>query len=80
MELKYVITEHNNFAIFSKGTNHGDIGKELHGDPVGAGFCTLRKHGDLDNINIHCYGESISLGIESREEDEKIINKALNNY
>lgn len=85
--MKYVITDNNDFAIFSKQTNHSDIGRVLHGEPIGAGFCNIAVKGEGEqeetnmerrDVNIHCYGMSISLGLDSREEDEIIINKKIN--
>jgi len=70
--MKYVITEYKNFAIFSKTTNHSEIGIELFGKPISAGFC------HFENGKIKCYGESISLGLKSREEDSDIINEKFN--
>lgn len=75
-ELKYVVTEHGDFAIFTKLTNHSDV-RGLHGKIVGAGFCNFARKADSEEANVHCYGKSISLGISSREEDEIIINKAI---
>jgi len=77
MELKYIITDKKDFAIFTKLTNHSDV-RGLYGRIVGAGFCTFAQEADSHKINIHCYGRSVSLNIHSREEDEVIINKAIN--
>lgn len=77
MELKYVITDKNDFAIFTKLTNHSDI-RGLYGKIVGAGFCNFAQKADSEDVNIHCYGRSVSLGISSREEDEEIINNKIN--
>lgn len=78
-ELKYVVTEHGDFAIFTKATNHCDV-RGLHGKVVGAGFCNFARKADTEQANVHCYGRSISLGIESRPEDEIIINRHINSY
>ena len=87
-ELKYVITDNNDFAIFSKHTNHSDIGRVLWGNPVGAGFCTIavgykelkdtELGGEMHIVNVHCYGRSVTLNLDSREEDENIINDKIN--
>jgi len=90
MELKYIIDERGNFAIFSKLATHQSMarGFDTHNKIVGAGFCNIAvgyvgkinpDGSEERNINIHCYGSSSSLNIESREEDEKIINHKLNN-
>jgi hypothetical protein len=81
MELKYVVTENNDFAIFSKATKHSNIARVLHGVPVGAGFCTIRQKADSMDVDAHCYGNSVSLLLHSRPKvDEDIINTALNSY
>lgn len=89
MKLKYILDEYGNFAIFSDVNTHSDMAKGFYKKPISAGFCTIavgyyyinnNKEEEKQNINVHCFGESISLGLESREEDEKIINNKLNNY
>lgn len=75
MRLKYVVTDSGDFAIFTELTKHSDIAPRLFGKPVGAGFCSIAGIADTDMAKVHCWGESISLGIESRPEDEQIINK-----
>jgi len=72
--LKYVVTDENDFAIFTTLTEHRKIGDSLFGKPVGAGFVTRDEQG-----NFKCYGESISLNLKSRKEDEVIINKTITN-
>ena len=75
-QLKYVILEYNGFCgtettgiIFNDTLQHSMVG-EL-GDPVGAGFCWQD-----DDMRWKVGGKSVSLGIESRgEEDEKILNR-----
>lgn len=85
MKLKYILTKNNSFAIFSETATHSDVARGLDGIPVGAGFCTIGIDTPYLNalrgntsINIHCYGKSISLKIESRPEDEKIISNKIN--
>lgn len=86
MRLKYIITEHGNFALFSEGLeSHNVIASRVFGKVVGAGFATIAVgykepetgHDDR-NINVHCFGRSVSLDMDSRPEDEKIINDKLN--
>ena len=85
MKLKYIVTKNNNFAIFSETSNHNDIARGLDGIPAGAGFCTigidtpyLNALRGNNSISIHCYGQSISLKIKSRPEDEEIISNKIN--
>lgn len=84
--LKYIIDNYKNFVIFSDGNSHEDMAKGFYFKPVSAGFCTIDvdyETGEENNqyekliVNIHCFGESISLGLKSKEEDEKIINSLI---
>lgn len=75
--LKYIIVDdglNEKPIIFSNLDQHNDIAYRLSWKPVSAGFVTMV------NGQAECYGESISLNIKSRpEEDSKIINRFLNN-
>lgn len=79
MKLKYILTQNNDFAIFSSLSNHTDISKQLFGTPISAGFCSLLSNIKNNKININCYGESISLNLQSRIIDSQIINDLINN-
>ena len=81
MELKYIMCDNNSFAIFSLTETHSDMCRGMYGKPVSAGFCNFARKADTEYANVHCYGESVTLRLKSREEDEQIINKKLeNNY
>lgn len=77
-ELKYVVTEHGDFAIFTKLSSHNYVARGLYGRAVGAGFCTIRQKADSEDVNVHCYGESTTLDLVSRPEDEELINRKIN--
>lgn len=77
MELKYIVTDQNAFAIFSTTQSHSDMVRGMWGIPVGAGYCNIARQADSEYANVHCYGESVSLGLKSREEDEGIINRKI---
>jgi len=77
MRMKYVII--NNlcdfkddigFVIVPEFENHLELANKLGGKRhcVGAGFIKFMDE------KARCYGESVSLGIKSKERDEKIIN------
>jgi hypothetical protein len=70
-ETKYIVTDKNDFAIFTDLSKHSDVARSLFGKPVGAGFCRIQ------NNRFICYGESVSLNLESRLKDEDIINGRL---
>jgi len=83
MRLKYIMDKNNQFVIFSDSITHSSVKSNDLGEIVGAGFCTIACGYDRDEkeevVNVHCFGKSISLGIESREIDEEIINEKLHN-
>jgi hypothetical protein len=72
-EKKYVI-KNGSAIIFSSAINHSDFG----GGIEGAGFVSIYSELGSDDVDCVCYGESISLGIKSRgEEDAWIIKSQL---
>lgn len=76
-ELKYIVTDQGDFAIFTKLSEHAKIAPHLYGKAIGAGFCTIARQADTDKANVHCYGRSVSSNLESRPEDEGIINSKI---
>lgn len=78
MELKYIITDKDCFAIFSFTADHIDVAHGLWGTPVGAGRCTIKQ--EAGDVKVHCYSRSHSLNLESRPEDEGIINHQINGH
>lgn len=77
MELKYVVTDEDAFAIFSAVQSHREMARAMWGKPVGAGFCTVTSAADSEHAHVHCYGDSLTLNLTARIEDENIINTAL---
>lgn len=89
--LKYIVTDDGSFSIFSASQTHRDVAKGMTGTPVGAGFIVIeigwsvRANGNVDTdetkLDVHCLGESISLGVPSRfSVDDMIINRQINRY
>jgi len=76
-QMKYVMfagTLHPEPVIFPTVQTHADMAnllKERCGDPISAGFV------DITEGEICAYGESDSLGIQSRPQDGQIINLFL---
>lgn len=72
---KYIVTEDNVPVVFSElAPSHADVARALFPGLkiVGAGFCYIQ-----DNRYV-CYGESISLRVTSRDEqDSKVLNRYL---
>ena len=73
---KYIIID-SDFGelpiVFSELFKHSDM-KAIQGKIVSAGFCFIDHNGQYS-----CYGDSVSLGLKSREEDATILNKMLGN-
>ena len=63
--------------IFHEVINHSDMAINFN-SILGAGFCSIENGQDKPDLKV--YGESLSLGIKSREEDKDIIKKALGLY
>jgi hypothetical protein len=72
-------------VVFSELMSHADVAAALKhvggGEIVGAGFCHITNIlNDRDLIEPHyvCYGESNSLGVKSRgDDDSRVLNKRL---
>lgn len=77
--MKYIIDSYNNVILCSNTIIHSDVGRQMYGKAVSAGFVRFEDSSYLENqTTAHCYGESISLELKSREEDSAIINTFLN--
>jgi hypothetical protein len=79
MARKYIKTKNKEIIIFSGLNLHSDFAKF---EPISAGFIDLfiNENGELD---CKCYGESISLGLQSNPEaDTRLayIQIILNRY
>ena len=84
MEFKYIRTDLT-FAIFSASETHSHIARAMTEKVTGAGFCDIdlmyyeEKGVEKAKIKVHCYGESISLGIKGdKKADENFINQKIN--
>lgn len=74
IKTKYVITDDGTIIVFPELLQHSEFKKF---NPVSAGFISfgVNKQG---NPSCTCYGESISLGLKSREEDTILAKRQLN--
>lgn len=74
-KMKYIVVDNGSWIdpyIFSEAVQHFEMASNIHGDVISAGFVYWTPNG------LECYGESISLDVKSRpEEDSKMINKML---
>ena len=71
LKKKYIITDNEEIIVFTELIQHS---KFRNFNPISAGFISfgINKQG---NPTCSCYGESISLGLESRPEKDTIIAK-----
>lgn len=80
MKTKYVVFDngrHEDMIVFSDMQQHDQMTRGLPGPAVSAGFISMYTDFGGDQL-VECYGDSISLGIKSRpEEDEKIARRVL---
>lgn len=74
LKTKYVITSDNKIIIFPELLQHSEFKKF---NPISAGFISFGVNNQR-NPSCTCYGESISLGLTSREEDTQIAQEQLN--
>jgi hypothetical protein len=68
-QLKYVrCKEFDTIIIFPEFLQHSDFRKF---EPISAGFCQIQS----DPRKIVCYGQSISLGLLSQDEDSDLATR-----
>jgi hypothetical protein len=70
---KYIRTKDDKIIVFSETFNHSDF---KHKQPVSAGFISFGVNSE-GNASCTCYGESISLGMESDEKDTKLAMRQI---
>ena len=69
--IKYIRTSNNEIVVFSGLLQHKTF---KHMNPVSAGFISfgVNKQG---NTSCSCYGNSVSLGLKSNEEEDTLLAK-----
>ena len=69
MAQKYIITKNKDIIVFSETIQHSDFRKW---EPISAGFITfgVNEYGD---VTCSCHGRSVSLGLDSRPEEDTFI-------
>ena len=79
--LKYIVGESGDIAIFSPTATHQDVARTMMSKPAGAGFVKFTPDKFDEPILIECFGESVSLNhLKSRKHiDGKAIYKAIYN-
>lgn len=74
-KIKYIRTKDNTIIVFSDRLQHNDF---KHFNPISAGFISFGI-GEDRNCNCSCYGESISLGLKSMEDDSLLAKYQILN-
>ena len=71
LKQKYIVTKDDVMIVFSELLQHSTFRSF---EPVSAGFLSINADGKHEPT-IVCYGESISLGLKSREEEDTQLAK-----
>ena len=82
MKAKYIIIDNRLGVIFPDFVQHVDMAAYLRhkGEVTSAGFVSYHCP-DYYSLNIEAHGESISLGIKSKpEEDSRLLTRMLQGY
>lgn len=72
-KVKYIRTKDNKIIAFGELFQHSDF---KHFNPISAGFISIGIGND-GNPDCSCYGESISLGLKSLEDDTQLVKKQI---
>ena len=67
-KIKYIKTKDKEIIMFGEIMQHSDF---RHMNPVSAGFISIGID-KIGNPSCTCYGKSISLGMDSHEEDTRL--------
>jgi hypothetical protein len=71
-KVKYIKTKDKEIIVFGDIIVHSDF---IDMNPISAGFISFGTNED-GNPTCRCYGESISLGLESDEEEDTFLAKS----
>ena len=71
--VKYIRTKNNRIIVFSELQQHSEF---IMFEPISAGFISFSV-GDDGNISCTCYGESVTLRLESMEYDSILAKKQI---
>ena len=72
-KVKYIRTKENKIIAFGELFQHSDF--KLF-NPISAGFISIGIGSDR-NPDCTCYGESVSLGLKSLEDDTQLAKKQI---
>jgi hypothetical protein len=69
---KYIRTKDNEIIVFGEIMQHSDF---RNFNPVSAGFISFGIHPESRNPTCTCFGRSISLNLDSNEEEDTRLAK-----
>lgn len=68
---KYIRREYGEIIIFPATIEHSDF---MMMNPISAGFCYVHED------KVVCFGESVSLGLKSKEDDSLMATKQIHGW
>lgn len=83
--MKYIITTHGSPILFSEAIGHDEMARKFRG-ATSAGFVSITAEGIGNGetvqaeLQVHCYGRSVSLGIGRSPKDRTAIENMLLGY
>ena len=76
-DMKYINFENNGFVLFERHQNHSDIAQKFPNDKIlSAGFVGM----SVDEDQIQCSGESVTLKTKSQVSDRERLYRKLSIY
>ncbi len=76
-EMKYVIIDDICAILFTDIQNHSDF-KEGFGTVTGAGRVMINPNRETGGISVQVFGDSFTLKMKAKPEDEWVINRMFN--
>lgn len=75
LDVKYIRTKDDEIIVFPSSIYHSEL---KSWQPKSAGFISFGVSQKTGNPTCRCYGESLSLGLKSDEEDTLLAQRQLN--
>jgi hypothetical protein len=78
-KLKYINFKKIGLVIFEPHVQHTTMKQMVGDEAISAGFCRMPDKDECGN-QAECYGEAVSLKLESRPEDGVLLRHRLDPY
>ena len=75
LDVKYIRTKDDEIIVFPSSIFHSEF---ADWQPKSAGFISFGLSQKTKNPTCKCYGESLSLGLKSHEDDTELAQRQLN--